>query len=468
MWEAALATEPVAEVLARATPLHAYTMRMFGVPESEIAKSLREIESEGTDLEAVEITTCLRRGEIEIDVRYRDAGARRSPRRCARACWSATGARPSASTERRSTPRSRRLLQGRRLGLAESCSGGLLAARITDLPGASAYLAGSVVAYSNEAKADLLGVDPALIEAQGAVSPEVAEAMAVGALERFGADVAVSITGIAGPEGGSEEKPVGYVCFNAQAGRRDGDRPRSGDPGQPRRHPRTLGPDRDAPAAHPAGRGRGADLGPGRELHAFARVACGFSCVRALSRAPGPRSVAEMAAEQEKRRRLRLFVALDLPARVREGIVAWGGRELRDPALRRSRAEQLHVTLAFLGHRDEEEVEPVAAAVAASAGAAPRMELGEPEARPGRSRPRVFALPVRSEGDRRRCRRSWPRGWSREGLYEAEKRPFWPHVTVARVRSERGRPPGRLQAPRGPAEEPPEAVLWRPGGALPF
>jgi nicotinamide-nucleotide amidase len=109
-----------------------------------------------------------------------------------------------------------KLLQGRRLGLAESCSGGLMAARITDVPGASAYMAGSVVAYSNEAKAELLGVDPALIEAKGAVSPEVAEAMAVGALERFGADVAVSITGIAGPDGGSEEKPVGYVCFNAR------------------------------------------------------------------------------------------------------------------------------------------------------------------------------------------------------------------------------------------------------------
>ena len=91
-----------------------------------------------------------------------------------------------------------------------------MAARITRLPGASAYMAGSVVAYSNEAKTDLLGVDPALIERHGAVSPEVAEAMALGALERFGADIAVSITGIAGPDGGSEEKPVGYVCFNAR------------------------------------------------------------------------------------------------------------------------------------------------------------------------------------------------------------------------------------------------------------
>ncbi|MBS1862782.1 MAG: nicotinamide-nucleotide amidohydrolase family protein, partial [Actinobacteria bacterium] len=109
-----------------------------------------------------------------------------------------------------------KLLRGRRLGLAESCSGGLLAARITDVPGASDYFAGSVVAYSYEAKEELLGVPKALLEEKGAVSPEVAEAMALGALERFGADVAVSITGIAGPEGGTEEKPVGYVCFDAR------------------------------------------------------------------------------------------------------------------------------------------------------------------------------------------------------------------------------------------------------------
>lgn len=215
MWEAAIETEPVGQVLARATPLRAYTMRMFGVPESEIAKSLREMEAEGTDLDAVEITTCLRRGEIEIDVRYRDEAADTAEgvreelmRRHPRETFSIDGETIDAQVAT--------LLLGKRLALAESCSGGLLASRITDLAGASEYFAGGVVAYSNEAKADLLGVDPALIEAKGAVSPEVAEAMAIGALERFDADVAVSITGIAGPGGGSEEKPIGYVCFNAR------------------------------------------------------------------------------------------------------------------------------------------------------------------------------------------------------------------------------------------------------------
>jgi nicotinamide-nucleotide amidase len=215
MWSTALATAPVREVLDRATALRGYTLRLFGVPESEIAKSLREIEGDGVELDAVEITTCLRRGEIEIDVRYRDeseavADAVREglKARHSRHLFSLDGETIDSQVAK--------LLGGRRLGLAESCSGGLLAARITKLPGASAYMAGGVVAYSNEAKAGLLGVDPALIGAKGAVSPEVAEAMAIGALDRFGADVAVSITGIAGPDGGSDEKPVGYVCFNAR------------------------------------------------------------------------------------------------------------------------------------------------------------------------------------------------------------------------------------------------------------
>lgn len=215
MWPAALASEPVREVLARATPLHGYTLRMFGIPESEIARSLREIGAEGVDLDAVEVTTCLRRGEIEIDVRYREGAEQVAERlraglgeRHRRHLFSLDGETIDAQVAA--------LLAGHRLGLAESCSGGLLAARITNLPGASAYLAGGVVAYSDEAKAELLGVDPGLIAARGAVSPEVAEAMAVGALDRFDADVAVSITGIAGPEGGTDEKPVGYVCFHAR------------------------------------------------------------------------------------------------------------------------------------------------------------------------------------------------------------------------------------------------------------
>lgn len=215
MWPAALATAPVRAVLERATPLHGHTLRMFGVPESEIAKSLREIEAGGVDIDAVEITTCLRRGEIEIDVRYRDETATTAEavreglrQRHRRHLFSLDGETIDSQVAK--------LLKGHKVGVAESCSGGLLAARMTNLPGSSEYFMGGIVAYTYEAKEELLGVDGKLLEEKGAVSPEVAEAMAIGALRRFDADVAVSITGIAGPTGGSEEKPVGYVCFNAR------------------------------------------------------------------------------------------------------------------------------------------------------------------------------------------------------------------------------------------------------------
>jgi competence/damage-inducible protein CinA-like protein len=215
MWPRAIEARAVQAILSQATPLLGYTMRMFGVPESEIAKSLREIEDGGVALAEVEITTCLRKGEIEIDVRYRAEAA--PVAEAVRAGLADRHERHVFSLDGETIDSQlARLLAGRRLGVAESCSGGLLAARITDLPGASAYFAGGVVVYSNEAKADLLGVDPELIERHGAVSVEVAEAMSRGALERFGADVAVSITGIAGPDGGTEEKPVGYVCFDAR------------------------------------------------------------------------------------------------------------------------------------------------------------------------------------------------------------------------------------------------------------
>jgi nicotinamide-nucleotide amidase len=214
MWPRALETESARAVLGRATPFQGYTLRLLGMPESEIAKTLREVEHD-IDLGALEITTCLRGGELEVDVRHRDeaepeadALRRAIAARHARFLFSEDG---STIDEQVAL-----LLRGRRVGLAESCSGGLLAARLTRVAGASDYVAGGVVAYSNEAKSKLLGVEPALIETHGAVSPEVAEAMAGGALERFDADVAVSITGIAGPAGGTEEKPVGYVCFCAK------------------------------------------------------------------------------------------------------------------------------------------------------------------------------------------------------------------------------------------------------------
>jgi RNA 2',3'-cyclic 3'-phosphodiesterase len=142
-----------------------------------------------------------------------------------------------------------------------------------------------------------------------------------------------------------------------------------------------------------------------------------------------------MANERLKSPRARLFVALDLPDEVREGIVAWGRGELADPALRPLPPESLHITLAFLGYRPEKEIERIAEAVREGVGPAPWIELRDPVRRPPRGRPRLFALPVVSPGTE--ALQSGVQDRLVEGgFYEPEKRPFWPHVSVARVRPE--------------------------------
>ncbi len=100
-----------------------------------------------------------------------------------------------------------------RIATAESCTGGLVAAALTAIPGASDVLDRGFVSYSNDAKHDMLGVPLSMIEQHGAVSLEVASAMATGALDRSNAGIAVSVTGLAGPGGGSPDKPIGLVCF---------------------------------------------------------------------------------------------------------------------------------------------------------------------------------------------------------------------------------------------------------------
>ena len=212
MWPAAIASGPVADLLAGADSFATASMKMFGIPESTLAKSLREIGAD-VDLDPLEITTCLRRGaELEIDVRYpRDAEPLRGGlfeglrERHAAHIYSECGESIDELVAG--------LLAGHRIALAESCTGGMLASRLTERPGSSDYVVGGIVAYSNEAKVGLLGVEADLIASHGAVSPEVAEAMAGGAIERLGADLGVGVTGVAGPDGGSEAKPVGYVCI---------------------------------------------------------------------------------------------------------------------------------------------------------------------------------------------------------------------------------------------------------------
>lgn len=215
MWRRAIETPAAQQAISGRTVYRQETVRMFGLPESGLADTLRDAEASVPNFESLEITTCLRRGEIEMVTRYEPAkaGIADSYAKLMQLVRERHGEQLFSEDGSRIDDLVARLLAGRRIATAESCTAGLVAARLTDRPGSSDYVAGGVVAYSNEAKVELLGVDPALIAEHGAVSEPVAEAMAAGALRRFGADTAVAITGIAGPGGGTEEKPVGTVCF---------------------------------------------------------------------------------------------------------------------------------------------------------------------------------------------------------------------------------------------------------------
>ena len=213
MWATALQTDPMRELLAQAGTFEQRIMRLFGIPESEIARSLREIEADGVPIDQLEITTCLRRGEIEIATVFEPPAAEvyeafeaAIRERHADTLFSEDGSTIDDQVIA--------LMAGRTVAVAESCTGGLMSARLTDRGGSSEYMVGGLVVYSNAAKTALAGVPAELIEAHGAVSPEVAAALADGAIDRFGAEVGIGITGIAGPGGGTEEKPVGTVCLS--------------------------------------------------------------------------------------------------------------------------------------------------------------------------------------------------------------------------------------------------------------
>ncbi|MGH3555214.1 MAG: competence/damage-inducible protein A, partial [Mycobacterium sp.] len=212
MWRIAVQTAAVQEAIAGRTIYRQDTVRMFGLPESGLAETLRDAEERLSGFGALEITTCLRRGEVEMVTRY-EPDAADVYGQLVELLRDRHGQHIFSEDGTSIDDQVAQSLTGRRIATAESCTAGLLAARLTDRPGSSAYVAGGVVAYANDAKAELLGVDAALIQTHGAVSEPVAEAMAAGALHRFGADTAVAITGIAGPDGGTEDKPVGTVCF---------------------------------------------------------------------------------------------------------------------------------------------------------------------------------------------------------------------------------------------------------------
>jgi nicotinamide-nucleotide amidase len=210
MWDVAAGVEPLRSLLAGAGELEQRIMRVTGVPESQLAQVLREL----APPPELEITTCLRRGELEIATVFAPASAG-SYAELESAILDRFGRRVFSRDGSTIDDIVASLLLGppvRTAAVAESCTGGLMAGRLTDRAGSSAYVLGGVVPYSNEAKVELAGVPAGLISGFGAVSPEVAAALAAGAAGRFGADVGVGITGIAGPGGGTPQKPVGTVC----------------------------------------------------------------------------------------------------------------------------------------------------------------------------------------------------------------------------------------------------------------
>lgn len=215
IWAEAVETQTFRALAQRTVVYEEQMIRMIGVPESDIAKTLRDFD-ESDGLGDLEITTCLRKAEMEILISHRpEEHALRD--RLVDAFRAQYGDAIFSESDETVDQQIVRLLGGRTLALAESCTGGMLAERLTAVAGASAYFKGSAVTYANDAKVRVLSVPQDQLDLYGAVSAEVAESMAEGALALFAADFAVAITGVAGPDGGSDEKPVGTVNFHAVA-----------------------------------------------------------------------------------------------------------------------------------------------------------------------------------------------------------------------------------------------------------
>lgn len=253
MWPDAASDAVLLQAISGATRFTTHMLRLFGVSEPQIAQLLNEAAAGASvpagplapagiaeptgasvpvgtavpastngeadaaiDLTRLEITTCLRRGELEVSTRA-PAGAedvyKRLEALIAERYPDGLFSRDGATIDEQVA---KLLGQGETIALAESCTAGLLAGRLTEMPGSSDYVLGGGVVYSNAAKTDLAGVPESMIAAHGAVSREVAEALASGIRARFGASIGVGITGIAGPGGGTPEKPVGTVWFSVQ------------------------------------------------------------------------------------------------------------------------------------------------------------------------------------------------------------------------------------------------------------
>jgi nicotinamide-nucleotide amidase len=213
LWPNALASEPMQELLARTQPPGRHVLRLFGVSESAVARAFEEA---GGDGDGVEATICAREFEIHVDLVFEPGAEER-----AKALEAGLSERLDRWLFARDERRVEELVlslagaSGVRLATAESCTGGMVATRLTSVPGSSASFVGGVVAYADDVKRSELDVPAEVLAEHGAVSAEVAAAMADGARRRLGTDVALAVTGVAGPGGGTPEKPVGRVYIHA-------------------------------------------------------------------------------------------------------------------------------------------------------------------------------------------------------------------------------------------------------------
>jgi competence/damage-inducible protein CinA-like protein len=210
MWEAARAEPPLAALLARGGGVSERVLRAFAVPESRVLAALGPFDRDAW--ERLTVGICAKDAELEITVRSaaEDAWAAEAlEARLGEELGAALYSRDGASVDE--VVARRLIAAGQTVAVAESCTGGGLGARLTALPGSSAYMLGGVISYSDDVKRGVLGVDPGLLRRHGAVSAPVAEGMAAGVRELIGSDWALSITGVAGPGGGTPEKPVGLV-----------------------------------------------------------------------------------------------------------------------------------------------------------------------------------------------------------------------------------------------------------------
>ncbi len=208
LWERAVESEPVRDVFSRAQAPERRLLRFYGVSESAVARALVEA---GGEPEGVEATVCAHGGEIELLLQGAGEGLADALRASLAPYLFAEDGRPVEELVLETARAA-----GLTVGTAESCTGGLVAAQLTRIPGSSDVFRGGIVAYENDVKLAQLGVPDETLAAHGAVSAETAAAMAAGARVTLGVDVAVSVTGIAGPAGGTPEKPVGLVFLHAE------------------------------------------------------------------------------------------------------------------------------------------------------------------------------------------------------------------------------------------------------------